>query len=35
MNDENTQVIAQISNDLDEGNVLFQRERNSIRNIMT
>ena len=33
--DESTQVIAELSNDLDEWNVLFQRERNGLWNIMT
>jgi len=35
INEESTEIIAEISNDMDEGNVLFQRERNTIRDIIT
>lgn len=32
---ETSNIIAKISNDLDEGNVLFQRLRNGVRNTIT
>jgi hypothetical protein len=35
INEESAQIIAELSNDVDEGNVSFQRQRNDIRKIIS